>query len=99
MPQSFYFTADGKSVYWEIMEVKGEKDAWTGFPNNFELYPRIAKINLTDASVSDFKVFGNKKFFVYKSFPSYYLPNEGAMVYFGKDDDEDNLWVGKAVFE
>ncbi len=99
MDQSFYFGADGKSVYWEILEVKGERDAWSGAINNYEMYPRIAKIDLEKLSVSDFKVFGKKKYFVYKSFVGAFIPEQNCKVYFGKDDDESVLWVGKVAFD
>jgi hypothetical protein len=99
MPQTFYFGADGKSVYWEILEAKGERDFWTGGIENPEYYPRIAKIDLEKTSISDFKVFGGKKYFVYQSFPGAFIPEQNCLVYFGKDDDESVLWVGKAAFE
>lgn len=98
MPMSFYFATDGKSVYWEILEIKGERDFWTGYITMPELYPRIAKIDLENTSIGDFKVFGQKKYFVYKSFPGTFLPEQNCLVYFGKDEGESVLWVGKAAF-
>lgn len=99
MPQQFYFGADGKTVYWEILEAKGERDAWTGGIDNVEYYPRITKIDLEKTAINDFKVFGGKKYFVYKSFTGTFIPEQNCIVYFGKDDDESKLWVGKATFD
>ncbi len=99
MPQSFYFGADGKTVYWEILEAKGERDFWTGSIENVEYYPRITKIDLEKTSIADFKVFGGKKYFVYQTFPGTFVPEQNCIVYFGKDDNESVLWVGKASFD
>ena len=103
MPQNFYFAADGKSVYWEIFEIKGDRDynAWTGWSDyvQSQMYPRITKINLETTTISDFKTFGNRKYFVYQSFPSKFLPEQNCILYFGKNEDESVLWVGKAAFD
>lgn len=108
MPMNFYFTPDGKSVYWEIYEVKGFKDnsywaavnSWYGVNSYFpRYYPRITKINLSDVTIEDFKVLGNSKYFLYPGQNGFYLPGSGGNLYIGKNNDESSLWLGKAVFE
>jgi hypothetical protein len=105
--QRFNISPDGKTAYWEIMEVKGTKaylsfmDAYNGnktwMGNHF---PRVAKINLTDGSLSDFIIMGEKgKFLLYKYHA--YLMDEKTKTryYIGHDDDYERLWVGKYQYE
>lgn len=109
MEMNFYFTPDGKSAYWEILEVKAFKDKgsyWARvnsyygvnsyFPRRF---PRIGKINLADQSISDFVELGGKKYYMYPNYSGVFIPTAGGTYYIGKNKDESNLWIGKAVFE
>lgn len=105
--QNFFISQDGKTVYWEILEVKGTKgytsimDAYNGDPTFIANYfPRIAKINLSDASLSDFTVLGDEgKFLMYRYHS--YLTDENTNVryYLGHDKDYEKLWVGSYQLE
>lgn len=105
--QNFFFSKDGKYAYWEILEVKGAKgytsfiDAYNGdatFMANY--FPRVAKINLSDASLSDFTILGDKgKFLMYRY--NAFITDEATNTryYIGHDSDYEKVWVGKCVLE
>lgn len=105
--QNFFFSADGKTAYWELLEVKGSKgydsflDAYNGSPTFVDNYfPRIAKINLSDASVSDFTILGNSgKFLLYKNQSCLFDEKTKTRFYVGHDGDYKKLWLGKYVMD
>lgn len=101
--QNFILCPDGKSICWEILEVKGTKgyasywdavsDTKTFYANYF---PRIAKINLSSGALSEFTVMGNGgKYLVYKKHARLMDEKSNTIYYFGHDDDYEKLWVGK----
>jgi hypothetical protein len=105
--QNFFFSADGRKAFWEIMEVKGTKgyssfvDAYNGnktFTANY--FPRVATIDLNSTKLSDFTVLGNEgKFLMYPNHS--FLMDEKAKTryYLGHDDDYEKVWVGSYTFE
>ena len=104
MPQAFYLSADGKKVFWEILEVKGTKgyesflEAYYGYPSFYALYfPRIGVIDLENSTVSNFKVLGNEKYFVRNNFTGIFDANENSINYLGHDEDFKQLWLGKVL--
>ena len=106
MPQNFYLSADGKKIFWEILEVKGTKgyesfiDAYNGNSSWYALYfPRISSIDLETSTLSTFKILGNEKYFIKKDFPGIFDKNERSITYFGHDDDFKNILVGKVTIE
>jgi L,D-peptidoglycan transpeptidase YkuD (ErfK/YbiS/YcfS/YnhG family) len=105
--QSFIISADGKTAYWEILEVKGTKgyasfvdayngnDTWTA-----NYFPRIAKITLGTGALSDFTVLGSKgKFLMYRNHAYFVDEKARTRYYLGHDEDYEKVWVGKYVFE
>lgn len=105
MPQKFYLAADGKSAFWEILEVKGASgyssfmDAYNGRKSFYPQYfPRITKINLEGGSLSEFKIPGEKKFFTYRG-GFFFNPATLTRTYIGRDEDSENLWLSTVVFE
>jgi len=106
MKQNFHLASDGKSIYWELLEVKGTKgyesfmDAYNGAPTFYALYfPRICKIDLSNSSLGAIKVLGGEKYFLKKYFPSVFDKSENSITYIGHDDDWKNLWLGKVVLQ
>jgi len=105
MPQRFYVSADGKYAYWEIMEVMGTTDyaSWSDAYNGRKrfiarFFPRITRIDLEKATLSDFKYPGNKKFFVYRD-GYYFNSNTSTRTFIGRDEDNENLWVSTVKFD
>ena len=103
--QNFHLGSDKKTLYWELLEVKGAKgyagfmDAMNGSLTYYPLYfPRIAKIDLSGASVGDFTVLGNQKFYLRKNFRGLFDEKENSITYVGHDEDYKKLWVGKYSF-
>lgn len=101
--QNFYFTPDGKSAVWEIRDVKGV----SGFENFMDFYygrrsfygrvfPRIGKINLEGATVSDFQVLGEQKYFFNDA---YYVNSGNAIIYVGRNEDESQIWLAKVELQ
>ena len=104
MNQNFYPSADGKSIYWEILEVKGEQgyadfmDAMNGNTSYYSRYfPRIGKIDLDATSVSDFKILGEQKYFLNKHFTGVYDEKQKEMLYIGHDAKFKKLWLAKVA--
>ena len=106
MRQSFVTSKDGSSLYWVILEVKGFK----GYANFFDAYngvatyhprffPRIAKLDLQNASVGSFAVLGKEKFYMTRNFEPISNPQENSMVFIGSDEDFKKLWVNKYIFQ
>lgn len=105
--QSFFLSDDSNTVYWEILEVKGAKgydsfvDAYNGdasFVANY--FPRIAKIDLQNTTVSDFNILGeNGKFLLYKYHSFLFDKESKTRFYIGHDKDYKQLWVGKAILK
>ncbi len=104
--QEFVASKDGKSVYWAILEVKGFKGYdgfWNAYNGNISYYgkyfPRIAKIDLQNNSIDNFKILGNEKFYV----SSFLLPmidtKENSVTFIGNDEDYKKLWLAKYVFD
>ena len=106
MPQNFYLSADGKKIFWEILEVKGTKgyesfsDAYRGNVSFYPLYfPRIGSIDLESSTLSSFKIMGNQKYFLRKHFTSIYDKNEKSITYLGHDENFKTLWIGKVIVQ
>jgi hypothetical protein len=103
--QNFYLGPDKKTLYWEMLEVKGQQgyagfmDAMNGRLTFYPRYfPRIAKIDLSNGNVSDFKLLGNQKFFLSKYFTGLFDEKENSLTYVGYDEGFKKLWVGKYTF-
>jgi hypothetical protein len=104
--QHFYPSKDGKSVYWELLEVKGSKgyesflDAYNNNPTfHANFFPRIAKISTNPTSLSNFTVLGKGDFLIYKNHSAVFDEKENSKIYFGHDEGWKKLWLGKYVFE
>lgn len=98
LDQNFYISADGKTGYWLIYEVKGVKgfgsfmDAYNNIPTFYaRKYPRVAKINFEAATLSDFTIIGQQKYFVNQT----YTLGDGSLMFVGKDEDEENIWMSQ----
>lgn len=104
MTQQFYPSTDGKSLYWELMEVKGTKgyesfmDAYSGSPSFYPLYfPRIVKIDLGASSMGPVKIMGEEKYFLRRDFTSQFDKTENSITYVGHDEDWKKIWLGKVM--
>ncbi len=95
-------SADGKSVYWTIMEMKGwrqEKELGES-KYKFLMYPNVAKIDVVNAKVGDFVQMGQGKtdYFVNNKYPS--LPiGKGQVVFLGESNTGKTLWFAKMPLE
>lgn len=105
--QSFTLSNDGKSMNWEILEVKGLKtyDSWIHAYNGnstirANYFPRIGKINLADATISEFVDLGKKgKYLLYRNNATITNDKTKTVFYIGHDEDYENLWIGKYQFD
>lgn len=104
MKQNFYPSSDGKSVYWELMEIKGVKgyesflDAYNGYASFYPLFfPRTVKIDLNSNTLGAIKVLGNEKYFLKRDFACTFDKTENSLTYIGLDEDFKQLWIGKMI--
>ncbi|MBS1630341.1 MAG: hypothetical protein JST27_09810 [Bacteroidetes bacterium] len=104
--QRFVPSKDGKSLYWDILEVKGFKgyenffDAYNDLPTFYPKYfPRIAKLDLTATTIGSFKVLGDEDYYVSKDYDPIFNQADNSLVYIGSDENNKNLWLAKYVFE
>lgn len=101
MPQTFFVTSDGKSAYWEIIEFKMEKDFFGNLTEHY--FPRIVKIDLTKATLSEFKYPGDKKYYIYNgddgSITMYFDANTATRTYIGIGIKDKDIWVSKVTFD
>jgi len=95
-------SADGKSVYWTIMEMKGwkqEKELGES-KYKFLMYPNVTKIDVPNAKIGDFVQMGQGKsdYFVNNKYPS--LPiGKGNIVFLGESKNGKTLWFAKMPLE
>lgn len=101
---NFIPSADDNIVYWEVLEVKGIEgyanfyDAYNGRPTfNGHYFPRIAKINVNNATLSNFDVLGGGKgkYLLYKNNSLVWDGASRARYYVGHDKKYKNMYVGK----
>ena len=105
--QSFQPSKDGKSVYWILLEPKGFKgydtfiDAYNGEKPTYraKYFPRITKLDLSNNTISDFKILGNEKYYVRLGLKPLTDEKENSVTYIGNDDDYKKLWLAKFIFE
>lgn len=104
--QMFMPSKDGKSLYWMVMEVKGFKgyadflDALNGRATYYPRYfPRIAKLDVQNASVGSFTIPGNEKYYMTKRFEPIADTRDNSLVFIGSDEDYKKLWVNKYIFQ
>lgn len=91
-------SADGKSFYWTIMEIKGlrtNKELGTAKLKVLN-YPSVAKVNIADASIGEFKQFGEGKYFLNNLMPLLPISSKGLkLLYFGENKKGSELWFGR----
>lgn len=98
----FIESEDGSSMYWIIMEIAGARDSWGKF--RAFTYPRIGKIDMNNAKVSDFMALGQEKgdkYFLENSFPI--LPTSGdggqKLTFFGSDKSGKVLYFSRVILK
>lgn len=95
MEQNFYPSADNKTIYWELWEVKGDKDWFTGDITRV-FFPRIVKIDLSNSTLSAIQSMGAGKYYLRES---KFDEQENSILYIGNDLKGKNLWVGKVALD
>lgn len=95
MEQNFYASADNKTIYWELWEVLGDKDWFTG-DITCVFFPRIVKIDLGNSTLGAIQAMGDGKYYLRES---KFDENEKSVMYIGNDLKGKNLWVGKVVLD
>ncbi|MEI7596065.1 MAG: hypothetical protein WCK02_09985 [Bacteroidota bacterium] len=105
MPQNFIFSADGQTLYWNLLETKTIKgyanffDAYNGAPTFYpNYYPSMVKINLTSNNIEEYNVFGSRKYLLNKNSPYIYNEKEKTIYYIGSDKGS-KLWLGKYMMK
>jgi hypothetical protein len=96
--QMLAFSNDGSVLYWMIMEMAGlktEKELGES-KYKFLIYPSVAKINISNASIGEFVQFGQGKtdYYVNNKYPI--LPiDKGELVFLGENKSGKTLWFAK----
>jgi len=70
-------------------------------PNSRTLtYPRIGRINVTDASVTDLKTFGKGEgYYLDSNYPFLASGKNESMVFFGSDKSGRELWFARVLLK
>ncbi|MCH2043296.1 MAG: hypothetical protein MK212_04090 [Saprospiraceae bacterium] len=111
-PQDLYLGKDDKSVYWVYGEIKGFRKgftfdiAWeTVTVNKRKLlyYPAVAKIELENQKINDFKALGKdargrQSHFTNPEFPQLFVDNS-HLIFIGEDKKGSLLWFGQMELE
>jgi hypothetical protein len=89
---------DGKSLYWMIMEMKGVKEEKELGDSKYKflIYPNVTKVDIANASLTEFVQFGQGKsdYFLNNKYP--FLPiGTGQLVFMGETKSGKTLWFGK----
>ncbi len=93
-PQSMLIGKNPNNMYWIVQEIKGYSD-W--FDKELT-YPRIAKVDMSAATLGDFTTLGGKEFYLDPKFP--YLESEpGKLVFFGSNKPGKIIWFNKIDLE
>lgn len=93
-PQTLIEGGDG-NMYWVLQEIKGMG------PNKRTLtYPRIGRVNMADASLTDLKTFGKGEgYYLDPNYPYLKSDNNEAVVFFGSDKGGRELWFARVVLK
>ena len=96
-PQSLVLSADGKYLYWLVLEIRGVS-MFRGKPLT---YPRIGKVDLASGTVNDFlDVRGpDDDYYLDPKFPFIEMENKNEIVFFGSDKPGKNIWFVKVSVE
>jgi hypothetical protein len=102
--QDLVLSADGKSLYWVMYEVKGTKgyesflDAYYSNPTFYpRYYPRITKIDLTAHTMSPASIPGNGKYFLKRGKNQFFDPNTRSITYIGNDEKYKMIWLSRVT--
>lgn len=90
--QALIDSKDGSSVYWTVFEVAGMKDVRVLY------YPRIAKVNLSKATVGKFTSIGNGNYFLDDKFPVNSL-GDNQFIFIGSGRKSKDMWFCRVDFE
>ncbi len=101
--ENFYVGKDGQTIYWNLLEtkvVKGYSSFWDAYTGTAKLYPNyypsMLKMNLSNSTISEYNVFGSRKFLLNKSTPYLYDAAEKSIIYIGSDK-KNKLWLVKYI--
>ena len=99
--ENFYVGKDGQTIYWNLLETKVQKgyasfwDAYGGSPTMYpNYYPSMLKMNLSNSNITEYNVFGNRKFLLNKYKPYIYNDADKSIIYIGSDH-KSKLWLAK----
>lgn len=100
--QQFILSADGKSIYWLILEnISAEgyesfSDAYNGNKTWYARYfPSMIVINAASAELTSYEMLGNRMYYLNKNFPYIYSNDTKTITFVGRDQKNKNIWVGK----
>lgn len=93
-PQTLIEGSDG-NMYWVLQEIKGMG------PNKRTLtYPRIGRINMNDASMTDLTTFGKGEgYYLDPNYPFLAGDNNEGVVFFGSDKGGRELWFARVILK
>ncbi|MEI6123739.1 MAG: hypothetical protein WCQ95_08925 [Bacteroidota bacterium] len=93
-PQSMLMGKNPNNMYWVVQEIRGYSD-WF---RKILTYPRVAKVDMSAATLGDFTALGDKEYYLDPKFP--YLESEpGKLVFFGSNKPGKIIWFAKIDLE
>lgn len=98
-PMSILYGENTNNLYWLLQEIDGVNAA-----ERVLTYGRIGKIDMSGATVSDFKMLGSStgkkpEYFIDPNFPMLPLDVPSRICFFGSDKKEKNIWFCRVKFD
>ena len=111
-PSDLYVGKDKNTIYWVYGEIKGLRQGFTidligynatAVKKKLLYYPTVAKIDLSNGKISDFKALGQdekgkQQYFTNPEFPQLYVP-DSHLTFIGEDKAGKMIWFSRMELE
>lgn len=93
-PQVLFVGSNPDELFWLLQEIKGLRDG------KLLTYPRLGKLNVKNATVSDLTTFGKGEgFYLDPKYPFLKTDKDGTIVFFGADKPGKELWFARVKLQ
>jgi hypothetical protein len=98
-PMEIYLSPNGKNLYWVYGEIEGMRKDW-GFGEKLLYFPAVAKVDLENATISDFTYMGadaegKQRFYTHPAVDQILSEDGKKMIFVGEDKKGTLIWLAK----